>query len=127
MTGLTADQIAELSVTEQFDKVIIPYYKATNPNLIRSFTDLCLSTFYPAARGQPDSFTFSPTVVAQNAALFTTGNTLGDYKAYLKKKFPTRFSAVTNKTIQENIIFSSFFAICAGGLGYLAALYKIFK
>ena len=83
--GTTTTALYNMDGVEQLNynyKYFLPYKGKLN-----TFFDVCLVNFYPAAIGQPDSYTFPPIVVQQNAAMFATGNTLGDYKNYLRKKF----------------------------------------
>lgn len=115
--GKNSAELAAMSRVAQMDDVFV-YYKSTGLSGIRSFTDLCLSTFYPAARGKPDSFAFSASVVNANAPLFATGNTLGDYKKYLAKTFPTRFSVVTNPDLRNAVISYAALGLVGAGVGY---------
>ncbi len=71
----------------------------------KSFYDVCLANFYPAAMGKPDDYVF-PDEVYQVNKLFDTNLdgqiTMAEYKAYLRKKYPSLFSA--SYEVKKNVL-----------------------
>lgn len=98
--GTTTANLYAMNALTQLDwvkKYYLPYKGALD-----TFFDVTLATFFPAAMGKPDSYVFPQYVVNANAALFTTGPTMGDYKNYLRKKFaayPQLFESAKKNTI----------------------------
>jgi hypothetical protein len=86
--GVTTDQILRMNGTQQLD--LLQKYFEPYKGRIKSFYDLYLINFYPAALGQDDNWQF-PSVVVQYNKPFDINNdgklTLGEWKAFLRKKF----------------------------------------
>lgn len=61
----------------------------------KSFYDVCCANFYPAAMGKPDSYVFPVEVYLANKIFDTNLDgqiTMAEYKAYLRKRYPSLFS-----------------------------------
>lgn len=94
--GTTLDQILRMGYLDQL-KLVEKYYTPF-AGKIKSYSDLYLCTFYPAALGKPDSFIFGKDseqralIAKQNKGL-DYGNkgyiTMADFKKYIYKNLPT--------------------------------------
>lgn len=98
-------------------------YGAPYKYKFKSFYDVCCANFYPAAMGKPDDYVF-PDEVYQSNKLFDTNLdgqiTMGEYKAYLRKKYPSLFSA--SYEIKKNALPAFIIAAILGVL--IIFLYK---
>jgi len=99
--GTTVDDLFKMSAKDQL-KYVYEYYKPYTGKL-NNYFDVYLATFFPAAIGKPDNWTFETkrlnrTIIArQNPGIDVNSDgqiTVAEFKQYLRKTVPTVYNSI---------------------------------
>jgi hypothetical protein len=132
--GTSTRALYNMSALQQLDYVY-KYYKPYKDN-IKSFYDLYLMTFYPAAIGKPNSFkigsersqSYARQVSVQNKIIDMDGDgyvTVADFKKFIKKKNEDYLSfGIRTRFFLRKYWWIPVAALAVGTGGFIYYLYK---